>query len=181
MQADLAMVFIFAGNFAPRGFASCEGQIMSISQNTALFSLLGTTYGGNGQTTFALPDLRGRGAIGQGQGPGLPPYVEGQVGGSETVTLTINQLPSHTHNLTAYAGQGTTGAPSGATYLAAGPGTGSGPNATQLKTYATNAPNVVMGAGSTTNTGGNQPVSIRDPYLSMFYIITLEGIYPSRN
>ncbi|MCO5945388.1 phage tail protein [Mucilaginibacter flavidus] len=181
MQADLAMVFMFAGNFAPRGFASCEGQIMSIAQNTALFSLLGTTYGGNGQSTFALPDLRGRTVVGQGQGPGLSPFVEGQLGGSEVVTLTTNQLPSHTHNLTAYAGQGTTGVPSGATYLAAGPGTGSGPNATQLKTYATNAPNVVMGAGSATSTGGGQPISIRDPYLSMFYIITLEGIFPSRN
>src|SRR4051812_28387187 len=111
MEADLAMVFMFAGNFAPRGFASCEGQILAISQNTALFSLLGTTYGGNGQTTFALPDLRGRSAIGQGQGPGLSPYVEGQTGGSETVTLTVNQLPPHTHNLTAYQGAPTTGVP----------------------------------------------------------------------
>ncbi|MES2108389.1 MAG: tail fiber protein [Bacteroidota bacterium] len=181
MEADLAMVFLFAGNFAPRGFTSCEGQLIAIAQNTALFSLLGTTYGGNGQTTFALPDLRGRAPIGQGQGPGLSPYVEGQTGGSETATLTVNQLPSHTHNLTAYAGQGTTGAPSGSTWLAAGPGTGSGPNASQLKTYATNSPNVVLGSGSTTFTGGGQPVSTLSPYLSMFYIIAVEGIFPSRN
>lgn len=180
MQADLAMVFMFAGNFAPVGFASCEGQIMSIAQNTALFSLLGTTYGGNGVNTFALPDLRGRTVVGQGQGPGLSPYVEGQMGGSEVVTLTVNQLPSHTHNLTAYQGVPATGTPGGA-YLAASPLTGSGPNAVQLKTYATNAPNVVMGAGSATSTGGGQPISIHDPYLSMFYIITLEGIFPSRN
>src|ERR1700743_3672994 len=100
MEADLAMIFAFAGNFAPRGFASCEGQILPIAQNTALFSLLGTNYGGNGQTTFALPDLRGRTVLGQGQGPGLSPYVEGQVGGAETAVLTVNQLPSHTHNLT---------------------------------------------------------------------------------
>ncbi|MEP6613938.1 MAG: tail fiber protein [Mucilaginibacter sp.] len=180
MEADIAMVFMFAGNFAPRGFASCEGQLLSISQNTALFSLLGTTYGGNGQTTFALPDLRGRGAIGQGQGPGLSPYVEGQQGGSEVVTLTVNQLPAHNHTIKANAGQGTTGAPASA-YFAAGPGTGSGPNAVQLKTYTSNQPSVVLGAQSITNTGGGQPVSVRDPYLAMFFIIAVEGIFPSRN
>ncbi len=180
MEADIAMVFMFAGNFAPRGFASCEGQLLSISQNTALFSLLGTTYGGNGQTTFALPDLRGRGAIGQGQGPGLSPYFEGQVGGSEVVTLAINQLPAHNHTIKAYSGQGTTGAPAGA-YFAAGPATGAGPNAVQLKTYTSHEPSVVLAAQSITNTGGNQPISVRDPYLSMFFIITVEGIFPSRN
>jgi microcystin-dependent protein len=145
-----------------------------------LFSLLGTTYGGNGQTTFALPDLRGRMVVGQGQGPGLSPYVEGQMGGSEIVTLTTSQLPAHSHSLNAYAGIGTTGTPSGA-YLAAGAATGSGPNASQLKTYATNAANTPLGAGSIGNAGGGQPISILQPYLSMFYIITLEGIFPSRN
>jgi len=180
MEADLAMVFMFAGNFAPRGFASCEGQILPISQNTALFSLLGTTYGGNGTTTFALPDLRGRNVVGQGQGPGLSPYVEGQTGGSETFTLTSNQLPAHSHTLSAYSGGPSTASPSGA-YLAQGPLTGSGPNAAQLKTYATNAANIAMGASSIGNTGGGQPVSNMQPYLSMFYIIVLEGIFPSRN
>lgn len=180
MEADLAMVFLFAGNFAPRGFASCEGQLLSISQNTALFSLLGTTYGGNGQTTFALPDLRGRTAVGQGQGPGLSPYVEGQMGGQETVTLTVSQLPAHNHSLNAYSGGGTTGAPAGA-YLAAGPATGSGPNATLLKTYASNPANTALGAVSIGNAGGNQPLPNLPPYLSMFYIIVLEGIFPSRN
>ena len=153
---------------------------ISISQNTALFSLLGTAYGGNGQTTFALPDLRGRTVVGPGQGPGLSPYVEGQVGGSEVVTLTTNQLPAHNHTIKANAAAGTTGAPAGA-YLAAGPLTGSGPNAVQLKTYSSSAPGVVLGTQSITNTGSGQPVPIISPYLSMFYIIVLEGIFPSRN
>src|SRR5690606_18132066 len=97
MEEFIGVVKIFAGNFAPRGWAFCQGQIMSIAQNTALFSLLGTTYGGNGQTTFGLPDLRGRVAIGTGAGPGLTNIVGGQVGGLEKVTLTINELPAHTH------------------------------------------------------------------------------------
>ena len=180
MEADLAMVFMFAGNFAPRGFVSCEGQLIAISQNTALFSLLGTTYGGNGVNTFALPDLRGRTVIGQGQGPGLSPYIEGQQGGAETVTLTSNQLPAHNHTIKANSGGGTTGAPTGA-YLAAGSLTGAGPNAVQLKTYTSNQPNVILGAQSVTNTGGGQPVSTVSPYLAMFMIIAVEGIFPSRN
>ena len=180
MEADLAMVFMFAGNFAPRGFASCEGQLLSISQNTAVFSLLGTTYGGNGQTTFALPDLRGRTVVGQGQGPGLSPYIEGQQGGSEVVTLSVNQLPAHNHTIKANAGLPTTAAPAGA-YFAAGPPTGTGPNAVQLKTYSSSQPGVVLGTQSVTNTGGGQSVPILSPYLSMFYIIVLEGIFPSRN
>src|SRR6478672_10112699 len=93
----LAEIIMFAGNFAPRGWAFCQGQILSIAQNTALFSLLGTTYGGNGQTTFALPDLRGRVPVGTGQGPGLSNYDLGQVSGSESVTLTVSQMPAHNH------------------------------------------------------------------------------------
>src|SRR6476469_8745709 len=93
----LGSIIIFGGNFAPKGWAMCNGQILAINQNTALFSLLGTTYGGNGTTTFALPDLRGRVPVGMGQGPGLSPMTEGQVGGTETVTLTVNQLPNHNH------------------------------------------------------------------------------------
>src|SRR3954468_10958305 len=91
------MITIFGGNFAPRGWAMCNGQLLAISQNTALFSLLGTTYGGNGQTTFALPDLRGKFVIGMGQGPGLPNYVEGGEGGNQTQTLLVSQIPAHTH------------------------------------------------------------------------------------
>src|SRR5512132_2194680 len=96
----IAEIRLFAGNFAPRGWATCDGQLLSIAQNTALFSLLGTTYGGNGQTNFALPDLRGRAAIHQGQGPGLSQYVLGEVGGLENVTLITTQIPAHTHTAT---------------------------------------------------------------------------------
>src|SRR4051794_10683767 len=92
-------VIMFAGNFAPRGWALCQGQLLSIAQNTALFSILGTTYGGNGQTTFALPDLRGRVPLGQGQGPGLSSYVLGEVAGNENVTLISTQMPQHNHLL----------------------------------------------------------------------------------
>src|SRR5947208_9525764 len=95
----LGGIFMFAGNFAPRGYALCQGQLMSIAQNTALFSILGTTYGGNGQTTFALPDLRGRAPVGQGQGPGLSNISLGEVAGSETVTLLSTNMPSHNHTV----------------------------------------------------------------------------------
>jgi len=181
MESDLAMIFLFAGNFAPRGFATCAGQLLSIAQNTAVFSLLGTTYGGNGTTNFALPDLRGRVAIGQGQGPGLSSYVEGQIGGSETMTLLSNNLPTHTHTLNVNNAAGTTGTPSNTTYLAQGPTTGSGPNAQVQKIYTTNAPNTALGPLSISGGGGNQPFSIMQPYLALFYIIALEGIFPSRN
>src|SRR5208337_4491565 len=99
MNPFLGQITLFPFNFAPHGWALCEGQLLPISQNTALFSVLGTTYGGNGQTDFALPDLRGRVVMSFGQGPGLSPYVQGQVGGAETQTLTTQQMPSHSHNV----------------------------------------------------------------------------------
>src|SRR5687767_9318635 len=101
MEPFLGQIQAFGFNFAPRGWAQCQGQLLAINTNTALFSLLGTTYGGNGQTTFALPDFRGRTMVGQGQGPGLSAYTIGQVGGTESVTLTSNNLPAHTHIATA--------------------------------------------------------------------------------
>src|SRR2546423_3025403 len=107
----LGMIIIVPYNFAPRGWAFCAGQILPIAQNTALFSLLGTTFGGNGQTTFALPDLRGRYPIGMGQGPGLSNYDLGQVGGTETVTLNVNQLPPHNHPVIATLSDATSGKP----------------------------------------------------------------------
>src|SRR5947209_8060302 len=99
-QPFLGMIILFCGNFAPRGYALCNGQLLAIAQNTALFSLLGTYFGGNGQTTFALPDLRGRVPVGTGQGPGLSNHDLGQLSGSEHVTLTTDQMPSHTHVVT---------------------------------------------------------------------------------
>lgn len=200
MEEFIAIIKIFAGNFAPRGFAYCQGQLIGLNTNTALFSLIGTTYGGNGETNFALPDLRGRMPIGIGQGPGLSNFVLGQKAGAENVTLTTAQMPQHNHPLTGVTSNstqaGTAVAANGDAitptnnYLALSPKIGSGPNATQLKTYATAAPSPVkLGGGAITTTtnatiglaGSGQSFSIMQPYLAINYIICLEGIYPSRN
>jgi microcystin-dependent protein len=162
----LGMIIIFGGNFAPKGWAMCNGQIMAINQNTALFSLLGTTYGGNGQTTFALPDLRGRVPLHIGQGPGLSSYVEGQIGGAENVTLTSGEMPSHTHSQPATGGVETTNRPSNAIPARGG-------------IYGTTPDGSLLAA--TTSAGGNQPHENRQPYLAINYIIALQGIFPARN
>ena len=150
-----------------------QGQI-SIAQNTALFSLLGTTYGGNGQTTFALPDLRGRVPNSAGQGPGLSSYDLGQQAGTESATLTINNMPGHNHPYTipAIASDGTTTEPAANTILG---------QPTQGDLYTTGAAGVQMPGGNTGLTGGSQPFSILQPYLTLNYCIALEGIFPSRN
>lgn len=185
-NAYLASIMIFAGNFAPKGWAFCNGQILSIAQNTALFSLLGTTYGGNGQTTFSLPDLRGRAAVGAGQGPGLQDYFLGQQAGVEVATLAINQLPAHTHTFSngtmAIAAASTPGnrqSPANAVPAAEAVGV--------TATYSTANPDVLMspnmltGSPTLASTGGGQPVSVMQPYLALSYIIALVGIFPSRN
>jgi microcystin-dependent protein len=165
----LGEIRIFPYNFAPRSWAFCNGQILSIAQNTALFSLLGTTYGGNGTTTFALPDLRGRVAISSGQGPGLSNYDLGQVGGTESVTLTQNQMPGHSHLASVNNGAATTTRPnnqvpaqSTPAYAAAGDGSTFNPAFIQ-------------------NTGGGQPHGNVQPFLTLNFCIALEGIFPSRN
>ncbi|SDC21833.1 phage tail protein [Pedobacter soli] len=175
----ISFIGLFGLSFNPRGWQKCYGQIMSIAQNTALFSLLGTTYGGNGQSTFALPDLRGRAPIGDGQGPGLSPYVLGQIGGVENVTLISTQMPQHNHLVLANTDPGTTGVPAG-NYLSASPKTGSGPNATVLNTYTTTA-NTQLNPSSIGFAGGNQPHVNMQPYLTLTYCIATEGIFPSRN
>jgi microcystin-dependent protein len=169
----LAEIKMFAGNFAPRGYAFCSGQILAISQNTALFSLLGTTFGGNGQTTFALPDLRGRVPVHQGQGPGLSSYVLGEVTGTETVTLNINQLPSHNHLLAVNSGPGNSAAPANNEFLAG--------STARDRLYTTNAANTTLAAGSVSPSGNSQPTPIIQPLLVLNFIIAIEGIYPSRN
>ncbi len=168
---------IFAGTFAPNGWALCEGQLLPISQNTALFSILGTTYGGNGVQTFALPDLRGRVVVSFGQGPGLSPYQQGQVGGAESHALTTAQMPSHSHSVGA-AETATTNDPKGAVPAkTVGATPGSAPHVYGAKPDGTTTMNAAMiGA-----TGSGQPVSILQPYLVINYIIALQGIYPSRN
>lgn len=178
-QPFLGQLAIFAGNFAPVGWAFCNGQTLSIAENTALFSLIGTFYGGDGVTTFNLPDLRSRVPVHQGQGPGLSSYVIGQTAGSETVTLLTQQLPSHTHTFSA-AAAADTNTPAG-TLLASEGGTG----ASQVSIYApfdTTAANMttLLPAGIT-SAGGSQPHENRQPYLAINYIIALEGIFPTQN
>lgn len=167
----IAQIMMFGGNFAPRGWALCNGQLLPIAQNTALFSLLGTTFGGNGQTTFALPDLRGRVPIHPGQGPGLSSYDLGQQSGVENTTLTVNQMPAHSHTATLRASTQPANdtLPTG-NYLADG-------GAYQTATNTTMNANAVTGGIA----GGSQPFSILQPYTCVNFIIALEGIFPSRN
>lgn len=168
----IGQITIFAGNFAPRGWAFCEGQLLSIAQNTALFSILGTTYGGDGRTTFALPDLRGRAPIHAAQGPGLSNYALGQQGGTETTTLTVNQLPAHAHTTQVFSNTdpATSTTPTN-TVLA---------NSGEVPIYA-NASNQTLAGPTTGLSGANQPFDTRQPYLAINYIIALQGIFPSRN
>ncbi|MCU7939376.1 MAG: tail fiber protein [gamma proteobacterium symbiont of Bathyaustriella thionipta] len=171
----LAEVKMFAGNFAPRGYALCDGQLLTINQYQAVFALLGTIYGGDGRTSFALPDLRGRTAIHPGQGPGLGSYRLGQKAGFEYVTLTAAQMPSHNHAATSKGinSSGNTSMPGGNTLASK--------NRTNI--YSTNAPAVDMHAGSVTvaNAGGGQHHENRMPYLAINHIIALQGLFPSRN
>ena len=177
MEGYIAQIIMFAGNFAPKFWAFCAGQILSISQNTALFSLLGTMYGGNGQTTFALPDLRGRVPVGTGQGPGLPNINLGEVSGTPTTTLNVNQMPSHNHTAltsVAVSSANTTSEEAAGNILA---------NQAQNFYAPVGTANGSLGGVTTTVSlnGGNQPVNIMQPYLGMNYVICLQGIYPSRN
>lgn len=164
---------MFAGNFAPRNWALCNGQLLAISQNTALFSILGTTYGGNGTTTFALPNLQSRVPIHPGQGPGLSPYVLGQQGGTESVTLLTNQLPSHNHPVLGSSSGGNQPGPGGG--FLASESTGTSLN------YTSASPDSTMAAGVIGTTGNNLPHSNIQPYLCVNFIIALFGIFPSRN
>jgi len=172
----LGSISLFAGNFSPRGWAFCDGQLLAISQNDALFSILGTTYGGDGRTTFALPDLRGRALIGPRHGPGLSSYKLGQRGGVEEVTLNLTQMPTHSHT-------GTVKIP-GADPVSRGTDSASPKDAFPAEggVYGTVA-NVEMGQANlqTNNTGGNLSHENRAPYLAVNYIICLVGVYPSRS
>ncbi|HEX8249287.1 MAG TPA: tail fiber protein [Pyrinomonadaceae bacterium] len=182
MDEFIAIIKMFGGNFAPRGWAFCNGQIMSIAQNTALFSLLGTTFGGNGQTTFGLPDMRGRVPIHPGQGPGLSPYSLGQQAGTENVTLNITQIPAHMHPFAVPTSSATANSPAPANnVMATGTVTVSG-NEIEVIGYRSGVQaDGAMQPGNTGPAGGNQPSTIIQPYLCVNFIICLEGIFPSRN
>ena len=167
MDQFLGEIRLVPFTFAPNGWAFCAGQVLPINQNQALFALLGTNYGGNGTTTFALPDLRGRVPVGAGQGVTGSSYPLGSTGGEETVKLTASQLPAHSHPVRANSGSSTTKNPAGAF-----PAFGGAYAATQ---------NAKMNTAMLGQTGGGQPHDNRPPYLSLNYIIALQGIFPSQN
>jgi microcystin-dependent protein len=197
MDPTLAEIRLFAGNFAPLGWSFCQGQLMSIAENTALFSLLGTTYGGDGQVTFALPDFRGRLATGTGSGPGLSSMDLGQMAGSESVALVITEMPMHNHTATIQGAPTVSVSSGNATQTAATAGAsiatpGSLVSRAFVATlgYNTTTPDIALNAASmnlapvtvtTGLNGGSQPHDNMQPYLGMNFIIATEGIYPSRN
>lgn len=169
----LGEIRMFAGNFAPRGWALCNGQLLPIASNEALFSIIGTTYGGDGRTTFALPDLRGRVPMHYGQGTGSSHYYRpGDSGGTATNTLTISNLPAHNHSVNAVTEAGNSASP-----------TGNFPAGTKLldPEYSTGGTPTTMHAGMIGTAGGNQPVNNMQPYQTVTFIIATVGIYPSRS
>lgn len=182
MEVFIGTIQPFAFNFAPRNWALCNGQIMSIAQNSTMFALLGTTYGGNGQSTFGLPNLQGRMPIGMGQGPGLPDYSIGEAAGSPSTALTSNQMPAHTHAVQVQVG-GTPSNPvvtpseSNQFLAASSPG---GPVAAAIWSDALSSP-VNMGGVQAGLAGGNQPMDIMNPYLALNFSIAILGLFPSRN
>jgi microcystin-dependent protein len=163
---------LFPYNFAPTGWAMANGQTMSIAQNTALFSLLGTTYGGNGTTTFQLPDLRGRVPISMGQGAGLSPYVLGETLGVESVTLLTTEIPAHTHPVNANAAKGNESSPIGSFPAA---------DASEITAEYSGVSSGTMNANMLGTVGGSQPHENRQPTLVLTWCIALQGIFPSRN
>ena len=174
----VAEIRMFAGNFAPVDWAMCNGQILPISQYTALFSLLGTYYGGNGTSNFALPNLQGATPMQQGQGPGLSPRDLGETGGEQTVTVLSTQMPAHSHFFECVTDVGTVAASSN-NYL--GTGSAGPPNrATKGLLYSSNAPNAQMNPSATSFAGGNQPHNNLMPYQVVNFIIALQGVFPSR-
>jgi microcystin-dependent protein len=176
-QPLVGAIFLFAGNFAPRGYMLCQGQMLPISQYAALFSILGTAYGGNGTTTFALPDLRARAAVGMGSGGTLPPVNVGQSGGAQTASLLISNMPAHNHLINVSSGAGSqTNAPGN---FLAGTIDGSGNPSPTYQTTPT-AGNT-LAATAVAAVGGGVPLNIQNPFLGLTYIIATVGIFPSRN
>lgn len=184
MDGVIGTIMLFGANWAPRNWALCNGQLLPISNYTALFSILGTTYGGDGRTTFALPDLRGRVPVSFGQGPGLSNRAIGQQVGSETTTLNTTNLPAHNHGATLHVSSADASQSAAtANSTIATPGSTSGRTFTATQGYNTASPDITMNAGSvaTGNTGGNIPFNNMQPTLAMNYVICLNGIYPSRS
>ena len=167
----LGSIMLFAGTFAPRGWAFCDGQLLPISQNQALFSIIGTVYGGDGRTTFALPDLRGRAPIGPRQGPGLTNRTLGSRFGNESTVLSVNNLPSHSHAINASSAPGTSSSPNGGVPAV---------NRDGILHYGSTA-DATMSSAVMSPSGGNQPVDNMQPALAINYCIALQGVFPSRS
>jgi len=176
MDQYLGEIRMFGGNFAPLGWAFCNGQLLSISENDALYSLIGTTYGGDGSSTFGVPDLRGRTPVHNGTGPGLPAMVLGQVAGSETVNMTQAQMPAHTHTVLASVLGGKSSDPTNNSF--ADTGAGDNEYATFISGAATN---VSMGNQSVSAIGSGMPYSILQPSACISFIIATTGIYPAES
>jgi microcystin-dependent protein len=172
----LGEIRIFAGSFAPNGWAFCDGRLITISQNTALFSLLGTTYGGNGVSNYALPNLQGRAPLQAGQGPGLSIYDLGQSGGETTVTLTSPEMPSHTHAVSCYDGSGDVTNPVGSVWASTNVG-----KQKQNLYSQTPGSSPQQSAQAFTPIGGSSPHNNMPPYLTLTFIIALQGVFPSRS
>lgn len=170
MDPFVAEIRIFPFNFAPKGWAFCDGQILPLSQNTALFSLLGTTYGGDGKSNFALPNMQGNAPMHPGQGPGLSLHDLGETGGSDTVSLLESEIPSHSHGLTVSQADATDQSPANELYAA-----GIGINA-----YATPGALVNLSDNAVAPAGGDQPHNNMQPYLTLNFCIALQGVYPPR-
>ncbi|MEM9534340.1 MAG: tail fiber protein [Cyanobacteria bacterium P01_A01_bin.3] len=170
-ESFIGEIRMFAGSLAPRGWAFCDGQLLAVSQNDALFSLLGTIYGGDGRTTFGLPDLRGRIPIHQGSGPGLSDRRLGSKGGAETVTLTVNQLPMHQHDWTAVTDIADTTNPASARLATA---------TSSIYQTSVTSDLTQLNEDAMASAGGSQPLSNEMPFLCVNFIISLFGIYPSR-
>jgi microcystin-dependent protein len=175
MDPFIGQIMLVGFNFAPRGWAFCDGQLFPIAQNSALFSLLGTTYGGNGTTHFALPDLRGRVPLGMGQGPGLTNRTIGEMSGVETVALAQSQMPTHTHSMGVSSQNAT--APLGNGLVLA---RSIDANGDAVKSAVSTSADTLLSAQSIAPAGGNLPHQNMQPYTAMSYIIALEGIYPTR-
>jgi microcystin-dependent protein len=170
MDPFVAEIRIFPFNFAPKGWAFCDGQLLPLSQNTALFSLLGTTYGGNGKSNFALPDLQGRAPMHPGQGPGLSLHDLGETGGSDTVTLLESEIPAHPHTVNASQGDGNERSPAGQ-LLATGVG---------ISQYQAPGQLTQLAPSAITPAGGDQPHNNLQPYLTLYFNIALQGVFPPR-
>ena len=170
----VAEIRIFAGNFAPTGWATCNGQLLPISQNTALFSLLGTTYGGDGRSTFALPNLQGSAPLQQGQGPGLSLRDLGEIGGEQNVTLLQTEMPAHNHTAVAASGTGQPD-PTNNAWASGAKGFGS------IYSPSVNASNVQMSPTALSVNGGSAPHNNTMPYLGLTFIIALQGVFPPRS